>query len=99
MKNRGWRRGRQTRYPLSQAMKRGEILKASSEATNRFRKGEGVGERVLGRIDGKVAQKERVHVVYLIPQASQLRGEARGRRFCTQRQIFAQRLSEARGDG
>ena len=55
--------------------------------------------RVLGKIDGKVAQKERVHVVYLIPQASRLRGEARGRRFCMRRQIFAQRLSEARGDG
>ena len=55
--------------------------------------------RALGKIDGKVAQKERVHVVYLIPQASRLRGEARGRRFSLQRQIFVQRLSEARSDG
>ena len=54
--------------------------------------------RALGKIDGKVAQEERVHV-YLISQASRLRGEARGRRFSLQRQIFAQRLSEARSDG
>lgn len=55
--------------------------------------------RALGKIDGKVAQEERVHLVYLIYQASRLRGEARRRRLCMQRQIFAQRLSEARSDG
>lgn len=55
--------------------------------------------RALEKIDGKVAQEERVHLVYLISQASRLRGEARGRRFSLQRQIFAQRLSEARSDG
>jgi len=29
--------------------------------------------RALGKIDGKVAQEERVHLVYLISQASRLR--------------------------
>ena len=31
--------------------------------------------RALRKIDGKVAQEERVHLVYLISQASRLRGE------------------------
>jgi hypothetical protein len=43
----------------------------------------------LGKIDGKVAQEERVHLVYLISQASRLRGEARGRRFvCSGRYLL-----------
>lgn len=54
--------------------------------------------RALGKIDGKVAQEKgsTSSISFLRLHGS---GEARGRRFCMQRQIFAQRLSEARSDG